>query len=1124
VQHRYALPWRVRGPERRFHVSLEARRRFGVAEELVTVRGDVMLVDLGVVLELAHRVTRERPPGAPPLRGADLYAGALLEEAYHLLIARYLETVDPAAFQALDSVLHTRLGLRAEATFRRFLRRYPTVDIARGLAQPDEYLSREIEGVPGRLVAIEELWTCFLANANPGLRGARALVDDRPLAAESDYDSVIDTVRAFWRGQPGAFGRQGSLFDLLLEPIEHAPDDLAGQLRFVQTRWGGMLGDRFARLARQLLAGLDQLREADAERGGGPPGPPAPPSLRHLPAGAVDEERFSADSAWMPRVVMIAKNAYVWLDQLSRASGRPIEHLDQVPDEALRQLAGRGFTALWLIGLWERSAASRTIKRLRGQPDAVASAYALHDYVVAADLGGEGALAQLRQRAAAHGIRLASDMVPNHVGIDGRWVVEHPEWFVQLDHSPFPGYTFGGPDVSADPRVDIRIEDHYYDGSDAAVVFRRVDRVSSDARFIYHGNDGTSMPWNDTAQLDYLNPDVREAVIQTILHVARQFPIIRFDAAMTLAREHVRRLWYPSPGSGGAIPSRARYGAMSDEDFDRAMPTEFWREVVDRVAVEVPDTLLLAEAFWMMEGYFVRTLGMHRVYNSAFMHMLMREENARYRALIAEVLEFEPQVLQRFVNFLSNPDEETARAQFGDGDKYFAAATVLATMPGLPMVAHGQVEGFHEKYGMEYRRAKLDERPDAALVARHEREIFPLLRRRWQFAEVDGFRLFDVVDALDHVQEPVLAYSNRVGDARSLVLVNNRYERSTGAVRSSVPFRHRWEAETRRVDLVAAWGFRGGPRRFTVMREHRSGESYLIATDALRERGLEVQLDGYEARVYLDVHERFDADGALARLAERLGGRGTPSLDDALADVRLEDAHAAFEALLDALHASDRGAAGRAYTAQAAMAAEGPVTVARAPTMPARGAIDRVRAAVGPVAARLGLAAFALRHLAWPQEALQRLRLVTALERSLRARDRDDPPPAVLAPLLAHLPAAGAPLPDPGAFLAAVVGDAAAAEPLGRNEHAGVAWYRREGLEGLLDVALATLRFERPGAGAARALATWRHRVLVAAEASGYRVDEALAAVSVSDGRGGGSKRRRRAKRSRRSRRSRSRG
>jgi hypothetical protein len=47
---------------------------------------------------------------------------------------------------------------------------------------------------------------------------------------------------------------------------------------------------------------------------------------------------------------------------------------------------------------------------------------------------------------------------------------------------------------------------------------------------------------------------VREAVIQTILHVARMFPIIRFDAAMTLAKRHYQRLWFPEPGSGGASP------------------------------------------------------------------------------------------------------------------------------------------------------------------------------------------------------------------------------------------------------------------------------------------------------------------------------------------------------------------------------------------------------------------------------------------------------------------------------------------------------------------------------------------------------------------------------------------
>ena len=109
------------------------------------------------------------------------------------------------------------------------------------------------------------------------------------------------------------------------------------------------------------------------------------------------------------------------------------------------------------------------------------------------------------------------------------------------------------------------------------------------------------MPWNDTAQLNYLMPQVREAVIQTILAVARRFPIIRFDAAMTLAKLHFQRLWFPTPVR--AAPSlRALNSRMTKEQFDQPMPVEFWREVVDRVAQEAPDTLLLAEAFWLMEG------------------------------------------------------------------------------------------------------------------------------------------------------------------------------------------------------------------------------------------------------------------------------------------------------------------------------------------------------------------------------------------------------------------------------------------------------------------------------------------------------------------------------------------
>ena len=101
--------------------------------------------------------------------------------------------------------------------------------------------------------------------------------------------------------------------------------------------------------------------------------------------------------------------------------------------------------------------------------------------------------------------------------------------------------------------------------------------------------------------------------------------------------------------------------------------------MVDRVAREVPGTLLLAEAFWLMESYFVRTLGMHRVYNSAFMNMMRDEENAKYRTVIKATIEFDPDILKRYVNFMSNPDERTAVDQFGNGDKNFGVATMMAT-------------------------------------------------------------------------------------------------------------------------------------------------------------------------------------------------------------------------------------------------------------------------------------------------------------------------------------------------------------------------------------------------------------------------------------------------------------
>jgi glycosidase len=923
---------------RELHIRRDARIRYGVHEGLFALSGNAILPNLRAVRDLAATMTAARRAAGDPdpvVAPGSLNAMGLIDEILHALVAVYREHEDPEAIDDALDHLDEVLGADAvDEVLLRFTTDFPPLAVHRGGVPPEAYLGAETAGTPNREVALEELAACWLENANPAFSPFRELFDDRGLAAATAYRAVIAELGRFFAGRAPFGPDRQDLVTMMRAPALAEPTSLAGQLRWIRVRWGAFLamylGDRFGALLDRLITGLDVVAEEERAlwmrhhpgQGGDAAGPA--PTYGGLDG---EPERFSEDKDWMPRVVLMAKSTYVWLDQLSRTYGREIRRLDQVPDEELDRLARWGFTGLWLIGLWERSRASQRIKQLRGNPDAVASAYSLLDYAIADDLGGEGAWAALRDRAWARGIRLASDMVPNHMGVDSRWVMEHPDWFLSRPDSPYPGYTFGGADLSDDPRVAIQIEDHYWDSTDAAVVFRREDRWTGDVRFIYHGNDGTSMPWNDTAQLDYLKAEVREAVIQTILAVARRFPIIRFDAAMTLAKKHVARLWYPEPGQGGAIPSRAE-SAMTKAAFDAAMPQEFWREVVDRVAAEVPDTLLLAEAFWLMEGYFVRTLGMHRVYNSAFMHMLRDEKNADYRLLVKNTLEFDPEILKRYVNFMNNPDEKTAIEQFGTGDKYFGIATVLATMPGLPMFGHGQVEGFAEKYGMEFRRAYWDERPNEGLVARHEWQLFPLLHRRRLFAQVHDFRFYDVIDDAGHVNEDVLAYSNRSGGERSLVIYHNRFASMRGRVGDSVAFAVKDDSGAKhlvRSSLADGLGLTTDPGAVALFRDTLDGLEYIREVGDLRDRGLRVELDAYAARVLLDWREiAGEAAAEYRALAGDLGGAGVPSVEAALAERRLRPLHDAVAILVNDALVRDVTEALAAHLAAAVRAAATP--------------------------------------------------------------------------------------------------------------------------------------------------------------------------------------------------------
>jgi glycosidase len=802
--------------------------------------------------------------------------------------------------RALDWLYQTFGKQTVEDTLHQFAGEFPTVAVYRREIELDAYLEGETAGVPHRQIVLEEMLMLWLANLNPAFSPFIELFDDSNLERDSSYVRMIESLQTFFNSQPFFGPEYQNLIDMLRSPAIAIPHSLTGQLEYIREKWGFMLGKYFYR----LLSSLDLIKEdeiAELRRWAGWGRAPAP-VYEYLGMEA-EPERFSRDLDWMPRVVLIAKNIYVWLDQLSKKYQRAIHQLDQIPDEELDLLARWGFSGLWLIGLWERSQASKRIKQMLGNPEAVASAYSLFDYQIANDLGGEETFQNLKDRAWKRGIRMASDMVPNHVGIDSKWVIEHPSWFISSDYGPFPAYRFNGPDLSWHGEVGIYLEDHYFDRSDAAVVFKRVDRKNWKEIYIYHGNDGTHMPWNDTAQLNYLNPEVREAVIQTILHVARKFPIIRFDAAMTLTKRHYQRLWFPEPGTGGAIPSRAENG-MTKGEFNHLMPEEFWRQVVDRVGQEASETLLLAEAFWLLEGYFVRTLGMHRVYNSAFMNMLKDEENSKYRSVIKNTLEFNPEVLKRFVNFMSNPDEETALFQFGKGDKYFGVCTMMVTMPGLPMFAHGQIEGFAEKYGMEYRYAKWDEQPDWDFMRRHEREIFPLMKRRHLFAQVQNFLLYDFFAPEGYVNEDVFAFSNLSGGERALVIYHNKYASARGWVRTSVAYSVKVEeGDARRLTqktLGEGLGLTPEDSSFTIFRDHVTGLEYIRSSRELWEKGLYVELGAYNYHVFIDFREVRDNQWQqYAQIASYLNGRGAPNVEDVLKEILLQPVHHAFKELVN---------------------------------------------------------------------------------------------------------------------------------------------------------------------------------------------------------------------------------
>ena len=136
-------------------------------------------------------------------------------------------------------------------------------------------------------------------------------------------------------------------------------------------------------------------------------------------------------------------NTRVWLTELSRTLGRPVT-LDDVPDAELDRLAHMGFDWIWFLSVWQTGLAAQRVSRSNAEwrkefqatlpdlraEDIAGSGFAITGYTVPPGLGGDAALARLRERLRTRGLRLMLDFVPNHMAPDHPWVEQHPDYFV----------------------------------------------------------------------------------------------------------------------------------------------------------------------------------------------------------------------------------------------------------------------------------------------------------------------------------------------------------------------------------------------------------------------------------------------------------------------------------------------------------------------------------------------------------------------------------------------------------------------------------------------------------------------------------------------------------------------
>jgi hypothetical protein len=488
-----------------------------------------------------------------------------------------------------------------------------------------------------------------------------------------------------------------------------------------------------------------------------------PSAFEQTPAASRAPTPAEAWQTSLPRYPSLYQiNTRLWLTELGRSLNRPAT-LDDIADAQLDRLSERGFDFVWLLSVWQTGPAGRAISCANPEwrneflatlpdlsdADIAGSGFAVAGYTVDRRMGGDEALARLRERLRRRGLRLMLDFVPNHTALDHPWVEEHPEYYV------------------AGSELDLARAPHNY-------VWTRPKRGDI---LLAHGRDPYFPGWPDTLQLNYGNPATQEAMIGELSRIAGQCDAVRCDMAMLVLPDVFERTW--------GIPSQP-----------------FWPRATEQVRRQFPDFCFMAEVYWDRE-WTLQQQGFDYTYDKRLYDRLRGGAARPVREHFFAGLDFQ----DKLARFLENHDEPRAAATFPP-DIHPAAAVVTFLAPGLRFFHDGQFEGRKKRVSPHLCR-RPDEPVDAGIEQFYGR-LLDVLRRpavrqgRWQ--------LLECLPAWEGnwTADSFIAFAwDGQGDDRLLVVVNYAPHASQCYVR--LPFSDLGGSQWRLEDLLGGARYdRGG--------------------------------------------------------------------------------------------------------------------------------------------------------------------------------------------------------------------------------------------------------------------------------------------------------------------------